>query len=151
MSILVALHALAAVVWVGGMVFAHFMLRPSLGPLEPAHRLALWGRVFARFFPTVWVALALLLGTGYAMIFAHWGGFAALPLYLHLMQGIGLVMALLFAHLWFAPYARFKAALASGEGPAAAVQLNRIRLIVTINMTLGLINAVVGPAGRYLG
>ena len=40
MALLVALHVLAAVVWVGGMFFAYMVLRPAAGPLETAERLA---------------------------------------------------------------------------------------------------------------
>ena len=49
----VSLHILAAIVWIGGMFFAVLVLRPAAGPLEPPDRLALWRRVFARFFPWV--------------------------------------------------------------------------------------------------
>ena len=50
MAYLLTIHVLSAVVWVGGMFFALLVLRPAVGPLEPAVRLALWRRVFARFF-----------------------------------------------------------------------------------------------------
>jgi len=50
MAIVYALHLLAAIVWVGGMFFAHLVLRPAAMELEPAQRLALWLRVFDRFF-----------------------------------------------------------------------------------------------------
>ena len=149
MAVAVSLHILAAIAWVGGMFFAILVLRPAAGPLEPPERLALWRRVFARFFPWVWISLVLLLGTGNWMIFAGFGGFADLQLHIHLMHGIGWLMALLYLHLWFAPYKRFKAALDSGEAPVAAAKLNQIRWIVTANLALGLINAVIGASGRY--
>ena len=34
------LHVLAIVVWIGGMVFAHFFLRPAAARLEPPVRCA---------------------------------------------------------------------------------------------------------------
>ncbi len=145
----VSLHILAAIVWIGGMFFAVLVLRPAAGPIEPPERLALWRRVFARFFPWVWLALILLLVTGNWMIFEGFGGFAHLPFHIHLMHGIGWLMALIFLHLWFAPYKRFKAALDTGETPVAAASLNQIRWIVTANLALGLINAVIGASGRY--
>ena len=107
MAVAVSLHILAAIAWVGGMFFAILVLRPAAGPLEPPERLALWRRVFARFFPWVWISLVLLLGTGNWIIIAGFGGFADLPLHIHLMHGIGWLMALLYLHLWFAPYKRF--------------------------------------------
>jgi uncharacterized membrane protein len=151
MAIAVALHLVAAIVWVGGMFFAVFVLRPSAGALEPGDRLALWDRVFARFFPWVWASIVLLLASGYFMIFVGRGGFADLPVYIHVMQGIGWLMMLIYLHLWFVPYARFKAALALGEGPVAATNLNKIRWIVTANIALGLINAIIGVSGKYWG
>lgn len=149
MSIAIALHVLSAIIWIGGMFFALLILRPSAGPLEPANRLPLWKRVFKRFFFWVWLAIATLLISGYWMIFSVWNGFANLPLHLHLMQGLGWLMILVFMHLWFAPYRRFRQALGRNDFPEAAKYLNQIRIIVTINLSLGLLNAVVGASGRY--
>ena len=151
MAIQVSLHILAAIVWIGGMFFAVLVLRPSAGPLEPPERLALWRRVFARFFPWVWLSLVVLLGTGYGMMFEGFGGFADSPLHVHLMLGIGWLMVLIYLHLWFVPYKRFKAALDAGDPPVAAKNLNQIRWIVTTNLALGLINTVIGASGRYWG
>ena len=78
MAYLLTIHVLSAVVWVGGMFFALLVLRPAVGPLEPAVRLALWRRVFARFFPAVGVSVLALLATGHAMILVELGGFAAI-------------------------------------------------------------------------
>src|SRR5262245_24953626 len=111
MALLLALHILAAVVWVGGMFFAYVMLRPAAGPLEPAERLPLWQRVFRRFFTWVWASIILLLISGYSMLFHAFGGFAGAPLHVNLMQGIGIVMMLLFLHLFFAPWRRFDRAV----------------------------------------
>lgn len=150
MSILVAVHALAAIVWVGGMFFAYLVLRPSAGPLEPAQRLALWRRVFDRFFPWVWAAVLLLLGTGFAMLFAVFGGFAQVGMHVHVMLTAGIVMMALFGHLYFAPWRRMQRALDDGDVPAAARSLDQIRLIVAVNLALGLLTAAVGAGGRYL-
>jgi uncharacterized membrane protein len=150
-SIALILHVLSAIVWIGGMFFALIVLRPASGPLEPPARLALWGRVFGRFFPWVFAAVVLLLISGYAMVFAVLGGFAGIGLHVHLMQAIGIVMILIFLHLYFAPWKRFGVALAAGDNPAAAAQLNQIRILVTVNLVLGLIVAAIGSSGRYWG
>src|SRR5205085_3307194 len=110
-------HTLAAVVWVGGMFFALLMLRPATGPLEPGPRLELWSRVLDRFFVWVIAAIVLLLASGYGMIFGVYAGFRGIGLHIHLMQGIGIVMMLLFFHLYFAPWRRFRAALAVPDLP----------------------------------
>ena len=47
MALALALHVIAAVIWVGGMLFAHMMLRPvAAAQLEPPQRLTLWVGVF---------------------------------------------------------------------------------------------------------
>jgi uncharacterized membrane protein len=149
MSLLVALHALAAVVWVGGMFFAYMVLRPSAGTLDSPSRLTLWRRVFARFFPWVWASIAVLLGTGYAMLFFGFGGFAGAGVHIHVMQVTGILMMLLFLHLFFAPWRRFYRAVDNAAFAQAAPALNRIRLIVAINLVLGLVTVATGASGRF--
>ena len=101
------LHALSAVVWVGGMFFAHQVLRPAAASLEPGPRLTLWSHVLGRFFAWVFAAIILLLLTGYSLVFGVYSGFGRVGLHVHLMQGIGILMMLLFLHLYFAPWRRF--------------------------------------------
>ena len=146
-SLAAALHTLSAVVWVGGMFFAYIVLRPATLPLEPPTRLMLWRRVFTGFFPWVFAAAVLLLITGFTLFL---GGYAAGP-HVHVMMAIGIIMILIFLHLFFAPWKRFKAALDAGNNPAAAAQLNQIRLLVLVNLILGLVNAAIGGSGRYWG
>ena len=146
-SIAVILHILSAVIWVGGMFFALIVLRPASGPLEPTTRLALWHRVFTGFFAWVFAAIVVLLISGFTLFL---GGYAA-GLYVQLMMGIGILMVLIFLHLYFAPWKRFRVALNAGDNPAATAQLNQIRMLVTINLILGLITVAIGSSGRYWG
>ncbi len=148
MPLLIALHLLAAVVWVGGMFFAYMVLRPSAGPLETEARLQLWQRVFQRFFPFVWASIAVLLLSGYGMMVLAFGGFAGAPLFVHVMQALGIMMMMLFLHLYFAPWRRFSEAVSGNDFPTAAAQLAQIRRIVAINLVLGLATIVVGASGR---
>jgi uncharacterized membrane protein len=150
-SLWLILHVLSAVVWVGGMFFAHQVLRPAAASLEPGPRLTLWSHVLGQFFAWVFAAIILLLVTGYAMVFGVYGGFGGVGLHVHLMQGIGIVMMLLFLHLYFAPWRRFRAAVARQDWPAGGLQLGQIRTIVTINLVLGVIVVAIGSSGRYWG
>lgn len=151
MTIALAAHALAAAVWVGGMFFAYMALRPAAGPLPPADRLPLWRRSFARFFRWVWAAIAVLLVTGYWIIFGEWGGFAAAGVHVHIMQTLGIIMMLLFLHIWFAPYRRLQRGLNAGDLAAAGRALDQIRRFVAINLALGLAVIAVGASGRHWG
>lgn len=145
-ALLLLLHILSAVVWVGGMFFAHQMVRPSLGPLEPPVRLGLWRRIFEKFFAWVWAAVVLLLASGLAM-----QGLGVTGLHVQIMEGLGIVMMLAFGHLYFAPWQRFRRAVDGADFATAAAQLNQIRRIVEFNLVLGLIVVVVGATGRYWG
>lgn len=152
MSALIALHLLAAVVWVGGMFFAYVALRPVAATLlEPPQRLPLWTQTFMRFFPWVWLAILLLTATGYTMVFAVFGGMGSVGLHVHLMQGLGWIMILMFMHMYFAPFQRMKRAVAAGDWPTGGQQLAQIRRIVGINLILGLLVVLITSSGRYLG
>lgn len=98
MAILKLLHLLSAVLWVGGMFFAYVILRPAaVDVLQPPERLRLWRNVFQRFFLWVWVAVGLILGSGLGMLNSY-GGSA--PLYVHVMLGGGILMVLIYAHVY---------------------------------------------------
>jgi uncharacterized membrane protein len=151
MAIALMFHILAAVIWVGGMFFAHVLLRPAAAALDPPVRLPLFRRVLGNFFPWVWASIIALLASGYGVLLPGVGGFARAPIYVNIMQGIGIVMMLAFFHLFFAPWRRFQAALDRSDFPAAGAQLGQIRQIVLFNFVLGLIVVVVGASGRYWG
>jgi uncharacterized membrane protein len=147
----VIVHALSAVVWVGGMFFALLGLRPACGVLDPGVRLGLWLRVLDRFFSWVIVTIVLLLASGFVMVFAVFGGFAGLGLYVNLMMTLGIIMMLAFFHVYFAPWKRFRRAVARRDLREAARQLNQIRWIVMLNLVLGLVTVAIGSSGRYWG
>jgi uncharacterized membrane protein len=152
MIIAIALHVLASVIWVGGMFFAYMFLRPVAATLlEPPLRLPLWVQTFGRFFPWVWASIIVLLGTGYWMVFAFFGGMKGIGLHVHIMQGLGILMMLLFFHVFFAPYRRMRQALDANDLPEAGRRLNQIRFVVGTNLILGLIVMAVAASGRYWG
>jgi uncharacterized membrane protein len=66
------------------------------------------------------------------------------------MTAIGVVMILLYLHVFFGPYRRMKQALSANDIPEAGRRLAQIRIIIGINLTLGLIVTVVASAGRFL-
>lgn len=146
-SLALILHEWSVIVWVGGMFFALLVLRPASGPLDPPARLALWRRVLAGFFPWVFAAIVLLLVSGFTLFL---GGYAIGP-HVHAMMGIGILMMLIFLHLYFAPWKRFRVACDASDNGKAAAQLNQIRILVTINLILGLLTAAIGSSGRFWG
>lgn len=147
---LLGIHLLASVVWIGGMFFVFMVLRPSMPVLDPPARLKLHQEIFRRFFPWVWVAVAALLLTGYWMMLAYFGGMKGSGMYIHLMMGIGTLMALLFVWLWISPYRLFKAAVQAGDADAAQRQTGRIRHIIAVNLVMGVVVALLASTGKYL-
>ena len=143
MAIALVLHLLFAVIWVGGMFFAWLCLRPAAASLDTPTRLALWAQTLGRFFPWVLVAVVVLLVSGFYMI-SVLGGMQHVTPYVHMMLGLGVLMMLLFLHVFFAPFRKLKRGVASGDFDAAGRALNQIRLLLGINLLLGLIVLVAG-------
>ena len=144
-----ALHLLSAIIWIGGMFFAYVCLRPSLPEvLEPPQAARLLSASLGRFFRWVWVAAIILLLTGFYMAFKRYG-FSVWPGWLYTMMGVGILMMLMFAHIFFAPYQRLKQGLAASTPDTVGKAVGQIRRIVAINLGLGIIVAVAASAGRY--
>ena len=145
MTIALFLHVISDVIWVGGMFLAYMAVRPAaIEVLEPPQRLKLWTGIFRRFFPWVWAAVAILLATGFFMM----GEMRAVPPYVIAMTAIGIVMSMIFMHIFFAPFARLKRAVAAEDWKAGGAALNQIRILVGINLALGVINIAVAILGR---
>jgi len=146
-STLLLLHLLGAVAWVGGMLFAHFALRPAVAEvLEPPQRLRLMLAVFRRFFAGVAVAVVVILATGFALLAPV--GFAAAPVGWHLMLAGGLVMTAVFVLIVARFYPRLRRHVEASAWPAAAPVLARIRQLVATNLVLGLLTIAAAILGR---
>ena len=139
------LHVLSIVVWVGGMVFAHFFLRPAAMQLPPPQRIPLMHATLQRFFRTVVVAVLVVFVTGGWMI-----GRAAketvqaglafnMPLDWTLMAALGVLMMAIFAHIRFALYKRLDKAVAAQDWPAGGSALASIRTWVGANLAIGVV------------
>ncbi|HET7396543.1 MAG TPA: CopD family protein [Gammaproteobacteria bacterium] len=149
MGIAITLHILSVVIWVGGMFFAYLALRPALADQDALSRARIWAAVFKRFFPWVWASIVVLLATGFYMILVNLGGFAQAPMFVQVMMGLGILMMLLFAHVFFAPYKRLRRAGTAGDEAAAKKSMNQIRILIAVNLTLGVIVIIVAMTGTF--
>jgi uncharacterized membrane protein len=146
-QLLIGLHLLGAIAWIGGMFFAYFCLRPAAAEvLDPPRRLPLWAATLARFLHFTAIAVVVIIVTG-ATLFAQ-VGFARAPPGWHIMLALGLLMAALFAYVYLVLFPRLRAACAASTWPVAAQSLNRIRLLVGVNLALGLCVVVAAVSAR---
>ncbi|HEV2112149.1 MAG TPA: CopD family protein [Gammaproteobacteria bacterium] len=148
-AIAITLHVLAAVIWVGGMFFGFLAVRPALGDLETKIRARIWVGIFRRFFPWVWGSIVTLLASGFFLAKDSFDGIAHAPLFVHVMMGLGILMMLLFGHLYFAPYTRLQRAVAAGDDALAAKSMGQIRIGIAVNLILGLVVVLVAMLGSF--
>lgn len=141
------MHLIGAVIWIGGMFFAYFALRPAAVSLEPAQRFALWVATLERFFRWVWISIALILGSGFYMLAAI-AEVTRVPLNIHAMLYVGVLMTLIFAYVFLLPFAALKQAVAGRDWEAGAAALATIRKAVAVNLALGLANVAVATMGQ---
>ncbi len=141
-----AVHVLGAVVWVGGMFFANFALRPSVGALAPPQRLPLLLAVLGRFLAWAGVAAVAVLASG-AWMFAAEGVAASGPV-VHAMMALGIVMLLVYLYVIGVPMRALRAAVARTDWPAGAAAMARVRPLVALNLALGLVTVVLGALAR---
>jgi len=148
-NLALAIHLIGVAVWIGGMFFAYMALRPAaVKVLQAPFRLRLWEAVFKNFFPWVWISIAAILLSGYFIIFVIHGGFGSTAVYVHIMHGLGLLMVMIFFHVFFAPFNRMKKAIATESWGLAGDALSQIRLLIAVNLTIGLITIAVATIGR---
>ncbi|MNN60249.1 Copper resistance protein D [compost metagenome] len=63
---------------------------------------------------------------------------------------LGIIMMLIFAHIFFAPYRRLLRAVAAQDWKAGGAAMATIRKLVGINLILGLVTIVIGTLGPLL-
>jgi uncharacterized membrane protein len=143
------MHLVSVVIWVGGMFFAYMILRPAaVDVLQPPERLRLWENVFRRFFNWVWTVVGLIFASGLYMIYQY-GGMAHVARHVHVMLLLGLVMAAIYGYVFFGCYVPFKLRVAREGWKEAGEILARIRKLVALNLTVGMVTigvAVIGVA-----
>lgn len=137
-------HLVAAIFWMGGMAFMLLALRPAaVALMQPPERLMLMGAVWKRFFPIVLVSIIALFTTGanlYTTAFRairEATGQGAVPPGWNAMLVLGLLMMVVFACIYWLPYAKFKRAMAVQDWPLAGKAAGLIHTLMVTNFTLG--------------
>ena len=130
------LHLAAGIVWLGGMTLLLWAVRPTaIALLPPELRLPVMHRVLSRFFVLVWIAIAVLLASGFWMFGS--ADMKLAPRGWHVMAWLGILMCVIFAHLYFAPFRRLGRAVAAQDWPTAGQALEQLHPLVLTNFALG--------------
>ena len=149
------LHLLSIIVWLGGMVFAHFFLRPAVAALEVPTRLRLMHEVLGRFFKAVLLASTLAVASGGWMVSlvarqtVQAGATFSIPVAWMVMALLGCVMLLVFGYIRLVLYPCLTRAVTAAAWPVGAAALAGIRQWVMVNLALGVLIVLVtllGPA-----
>lgn len=144
-TIVIFLHILSAVVWVGGMIAIRFAVHPVLQSIDDPQiklgkTLQIVGRLFNIVMPFVLISvlcgLIMLMGLGYT------GGL------IHLKEAIWTVMTLNFTYM-YAKRAKAQKLFNTGELPRAKEAVKLLpTVLLPINIVLGLIAIFVGATLR---
>lgn len=140
-TIIIFLHILSAVVWVGGMIAIKFAVHPMIQTIEEpkirlGNSLRIVGRLFHLVMPFIALslicALLIIKGTGYT------SGF------IHLKEAIWTIMSLNYAYMYFK---RSQAQILFDQGNFASAK-EHVRLLPNVLLPL---NIVLGVVAIFLG
>lgn len=139
MALFKFIHLLAVLVWIGGIFFAHVVLRPaSAETLDLPQRLRLWAEVLRLFFNWVWAAAGVILITGFYLIYLY-GGIIHVSRYVHIMLALGLIMMVIHGYMFFTFYVPFSLHVSKKRWSEADEPLSKIRKLVAVNFMVGLL------------
>jgi uncharacterized membrane protein len=138
------LHLMAGIVWMGGMTLMLFALRPAaMASMEAQPRAVLMGQVWQRFYVWVLVSVVVLFGTGTHLYTSTFRaarlatGSGSVPLGWNVMLVLGITMMLVFGHIFFAGFKKYKRAIAAGQWPLAAKAGDLIHKMTLLDFALG--------------
>jgi len=144
-ALLKLVHLSGVVVWIGGMFFTLFCLRPAAMGLQPPVRVAFMQAVLGRFFLVVTVAGLATIGSGVWLVLrtrvsnAQAGAPFNMPMDWWVMAVLGFAMLAVFSRIGLMLYPRLKQAVALQNWPAGGAVLAQIRSWVAVNLGLGAI------------
>lgn len=149
--LIVFLHVIAAVVWIGGMIAIRFAVHYATPAIEePKVKLGVTLKLLKNFFNLVWIAIAILLITAVLMTIGFGFKGTDLSSLAHAKEGIWTLMTLIFIYI---NIKRNKAQKAFDNGDMPSCKENLLPIpnyLIPINIILGLIAIYFGVTLRGL-
>jgi len=135
-TISAALHILAAVTWIGSMIYSQFGVSPALKPLGPNKAHAVNGLAVKSFSGLTWASLIILLATGIYATVGKWDKLAPLttkPAGITLLVKLALVavliVILLFQFYQYGPRMKQLISPATPKNQENTLQMTRLARI----------------------
>ncbi len=148
-SLVIFLHVLSAIIWIGGMIAVRFAVHYSMQNIaEPKIKIERTLENLQRFFNIVLPFIVILLFTALLLIFGI--GFKETPLnkFIHIKEGVWVIMTLIFITVYIK---RNKAQKAYELGDMITTKAQLIPIaqyLIPINIVLGLIAVYLGVTLR---
>lgn len=142
-ALMKALHWASLMVWMGGMFFALFCLRPAAAALPGPVRVPFMADALGRFFRVVlWAGIVAVASGGLMLMRAaqttrQTGAPFNAPVDWLVMAGLGVLMLVVYGYIRTVLYKRLQKAVAAQDWPAGGAVLNEIRFWVGANLTFG--------------
>jgi len=144
-AIIIFLHIISAVIWIGGMIAMRYAAHPSFMEIEsPAKRLERISDALKRLFNIVLIFIFILAGTGAVLTIGYQLKYTEYHIYTHIKEGIWSVMAI---NYFIMMQRRKKAdkAILEGNFVFAKNQLELIgKFMVPLNIALGIVAIAIG-------
>lgn len=148
-SVAIALHVMAAFVWLGGMFYASVALALTTGAREPLKIAPHVARELRRFFPVLCLCAAILLASSIYLVLDGLRAPHHSPAFVKLMLARDLFMVALVLLAWFFAYPRLRHGIEQAEVRLVRSGLNRMLLVGLINLILGAIVFFVVMTGSF--
>ncbi|WP_222547138.1 hypothetical protein [Asaia lannensis] len=140
-SLVLALHLLCMAYWIGGGIYAVIVSRSTVALLEPAQRQNVQMQLIARYFRALLHIVPTALVTGWLLVI-HMGGFGVMSLPINIMQGLALIMALLFLSAYFGPFQSLRRAIRPQP-----VLFDKVRKRVMLMVGVGILTVIAAAMG----
>lgn len=148
-SAAIALHVMAAFVWLGGIFYASVAIALIMSSPQPLKSAAHLARELRRFFPALCLCAALLLASSVYLVLRGFHGPQHAPIFVNLMLLRDLFMVLLVLCAWWLAYPSLRRGLEQSDMRSVRTGLNRMLLAGLINLALGAIVFFVVITGSF--
>ena len=148
-GLVLAIHILAVIIWLGGLFFLVVVLGPSAKALDAAGAPSFWHRTLSRSLAWGWLSLFVMVGTGIAMVFLVFGGYGYLPNIHRVNMAIGIPAIALYGYTSLMPWRQFSHAARSNDRVVAAKKFHQVRTLLATILVVALSAAFTSALGRY--